>query len=385
MAFIQRQIAIPIEAMMAKYPVLAVTGPRQSGKTTLLRSMFPHFTYVSLEQEPMRLFATEDPIGFLKRYDAQVIFDEVQRTPNLFSYLQDKVDNSGAMGQFILSGSQNFQLLRNITQSLAGRVCIFNLLPFDFQELHHQNLLPNHWRELIFKGFYPAVYDRQIEPPVFYNNYIQTYIERDVSELLRIQEKRQFRNFLGLCAARTGQLLNLSNLAVECGISQPTAKAWLSVLESSFVIFHLQPYFENFTKRIVKTLKLYFYDTGLAAHLLGVRDESDMEQHSVQGSLFENMIVAEFFKQNQHRYLLRDYWFWRDTNGNEVDLLTKKGLFLDIFEIKSSQTLLSSTFKGLDYFQGLAPDYVNSRTLIYGGDENQERTKYSVRGWKSLP
>lgn len=384
MAFIQRQIAIPIEAMMAKYPVLAVTGPRQSGKTTLLRSMFPHFTYVSLEQEPMRIFATEDPIGFLKRYDAQVIFDEVQRTPNLFSYLQDKVDNSGAMGQFILSGSQNFQLLRNITQSLAGRVCIFNLLPLDFQELNYQNLLPTDWRELIFKGFYPAVYDRQIEPPVFYTNYIQTYIERDVTELLRIQEKRQFRNFLGLCAARTGQLLNLSNLAVECGISQPTAKAWLSVLESSFVVFQLQPYFENFNKRIVKTPKLYFYDTGLAAHLLGVRDKSDIEQHSVLGSLFENMIVAEFFKQNQHRYLLRDYWFWRDTSGNEVDLLTKKGLLFDLFEIKSTQTILSKVFKGLDYFQNLVPDGIHSRTLIYGGDEDQNRTKYRVRGWRNF-
>jgi hypothetical protein len=384
MQFIKRQIARSIEAMMNKYPIIAVTGPRQSGKTTLLRSMFPEYRYVSMEDEPTRVFATEDPVGFLKRYDSKVIFDEAQKTPRLFSYLQGIVDNSGVMGQFVLSGSQNFQLMHNITQSLAGRVCIFKLLPFDFQELSSHNLLSDDWRELVYKGFYPALYDRDIEPPVFYSNYIQTYVERDVTELLRIQETRQFRNFLGLCAARTGQMINLNNLSVECGITQPTAKSWLSILESSFLIFLVQPYFENFSKRIVKTPKLYFYDTGMASFLLGVREKDDLNNPTILGSLFENMMVAEMFKQNQHRYLLKDYWFWRDSNGNEVDLLTKKGLLFDTFEIKSSQTLLPGMFKGLDYFYNLAPDQMNNRTIIYGGDEDQERSKYRVRSWKSI-
>lgn len=384
MTFIKRQIASSIEAMMGKYPIIAVTGPRQSGKTTLLRSMFPEYRYVSMEDEPTRVFATEDPVGFLKRYDSKVIFDEAQKTPRLFSYLQGIVDSSGVMGQFVLSGSQNFQLMHNITQSLAGRVCIFKLLPFDFQELSSHNLLSDDWRELVYKGFYPALYDRDIEPPVFYSNYIQTYVERDVTELLRIQETRQFRNFIGLCAARTGQMINLNNLSVECGITQPTAKSWLSILESSFLIFLVQPYFENFSKRIVKTPKLYFYDTGMASFLLGVREKDDLNNPTILGSLFENMMVAEMFKQNQHRYLLKDYWFWRDSNGNEVDLLTKKGLLFDTFEIKSSQTLLPGMFKGLDYFYNLAPDQMNSRTIIYGGDEDQERSKYRVRSWKSI-
>ncbi len=345
--------------------------------------MFPDYQYVSLENTDVRSFAIEDPVGFLKQYPERIIFDEVQQTPQLFSYLQTAVDASRQMGQFVLSGSQNFQLMERITQTLAGRVALFKLLPFDMQELQAASLLPTDWRSLLIRGFYPAVYHRHIAPATFYANYVQTYVERDVTALLRVQDLRLFRNFIGLCAARTGQLLNIANLATECGIAQPTAKAWLSILESSYIVFLLSPYFENFSKRIVKTPKLYFYDVGLASFLLGIRTLEDIDS-SLAGSLFENMIVAELFKLNHHQFRLQDYWFWRDSNGHEVDLLTKNGRSLAIFEIKSTQTVLPQHLKGLDYFDHLAGKVVAKRTLIYGGSESQERTHYAVRAWYDL-
>lgn len=384
MAFIPRQIEATIRTLCDQYPILAVTGPRQSGKTTLLKNMFPDYQYISLENTNLRSYAEDDPIGFLKKYDAKVIFDEAQRAPNLFSYLQTHVDATGQMGQFILSGSQNFHLLNSITQSLAGRVALFKLLPFDFHELNRAKFLPENWKTLVFNGFYPSIYDRSIDPSVFYSNYLQTYIDRDVTALSKVQDIRAFRNFIGLCAARTGQLLNLNNLATECGISQPTAKAWLSILESSYLIFQVQPYFQNFSKRIVKTPKLYFYDTGLVCFLLGIRQVQELDNPTLAGSLFENLIVAELFKQNFHQYQLREYWFWRDSNGNEIDLLQQRGAVLDILEIKSTETVLPNHFKGLDYFANIAGANVHSKTLIYGGEESQLRSHYTVTAWRDI-
>lgn len=381
MSIVARQIARPIKSLLSKYPILAVTGPRQSGKTTLLKAILPEYRYVSLENTDERSFANEDPAGFLQKYDSNVIFDEVQRTPNLFSYLQTKVDESGKMGQFILSGSQNFHLLSRITQSLAGRVAIFRLLPFDSLELKEGGLLPNDWKSLLIKGFYPAIYDRDLNPSIFYANYLQAYIDRDITDLTNIHDMRRFRNFISLCAGRNGQLLNMSNLANEAGISQPTAKSWLSILESSYIIFLLPPYYENFSKRIVKTPKLYFYDVGLVSYLLGWRQTDDLEDRTIIGSLFENLVIADILKKNHHRYLLRDYWFWRDSHGHEVDLLTKSGGGFEIFEIKSTQTILPKLFKGLDYFSGLAKGRVKACTLVYGGQDNQDRTNYLVRTW----
>ncbi|MGB3589123.1 MAG: ATP-binding protein [Tunicatimonas sp.] len=359
---------------------MAITGPRQSGKTTLLKHILPDYQYVSLENPDYQSFATEDPVGFLKTYDQRVIFDEVQRVPTLFSYLQTIVDQRQQMGQFVLSGSQNFHLLERITQSLAGRVAIFKLLPFDSDELSRKVAVDD-WRSLIFRGFYPAIYDRDLTPAIFHTNYIQTYIQRDIVELTNVQNTRQFRNFIELCAARHGQLLNLSNLANACGISQPTAKSWLSILESSHIIFLLSPYYENFSKRIVKTPKLYFYDVGLAVHLLGIRRVEDLTDQKLLGSLFENLVVADLFKKNHHQYLLADYWFWRDSNGHEIDLLTKKVGKFDIFEIKSSQTVLRKMFKGMDYFSSITGEKVKSQTLVYGGKDIQNRTQYQVRPW----
>ncbi len=381
MSIVQRQIEKPIKSLLTKYPIIALTGPRQSGKTTLLKNLFPDYRYVSLEDTDNRSFASEDPTGFLKKYDTKVIFDEVQQTPELFSYLQTIVDESGKMGQFILSGSQNFQLLERITQSLAGRVSIFKLLPFDSEELKNANVLPPDWKSAIIKGFYPAIYDRGLDSSVFYSNYLQTYIDRDVTNLANIHNLRLFRNFIGLCAGRAGQLLNISNLANEAGVSQPTAKSWLSILESSYIIFLLPPYYENFNKRIVKSPKLYFYDTGLVSFLLGLREADELNDNNLIGSLFENLAIAEILKKNHHQYLLNEYWFWKDSNAHEIDLLTKRAGGFDIFEIKSTMTILPRYFKQLDYFENIAKGKVKSKTLIYGGVERQVRTGYLVKGW----
>ncbi|MEM8526557.1 MAG: ATP-binding protein [Bacteroidota bacterium] len=379
-SIIKRQISQHIQDLLEQYPIVVLTGPRQSGKTTLLKEIFSDYRYVSLENTDERSFAEEDPNAFLKKYDEKVIFDEVQRVPQLFSYLQTIVDKTQQMGQFILSDSQNFHLLEKITQSLAGRVAIFKLLPFDSKELKLEGLLANDWKKLTIKGFYPAVYDRNLNPSVFYANYLQTYIDRDVTNLTNVHDLRRFRDFLSLCASRNGQLLNINALSKECGISSPTAKSWLSILESSYIIFLLPPYYENFKKRIIKSPKLYFYDVGLAAFLMGFRSSDELEDRALLGHFFENLVVADVLKKNHHQYQLRDYWFWRDSNGHEIDLLTKKGMQFDIFEIKSTETILPKLFKGLNYFEEMT-NQVNRSTLIYGGQENQNRTKHFIRAW----
>jgi predicted AAA+ superfamily ATPase len=382
MRFIDRQLSVPIKRNLNKYPILTITGPRQSGKTTLLKNVIPDYRYVSLENTDQRNFAMDDPLGFLKKYDDKVIFDEVQRVPHLFSYLQTAVDESGKLGQYVLSGSQNFHLMERITQSLAGRVAIFKLLPFDFSELDRVDLLPTSWQESLIKGFYPAIYDRKLNPSEYYSNYVQTYINRDVTSLTKVHDIKRFNTFISLCAGRAGQLLNLNALGNECGITQPTAKSWLSLLESSYIIFLLPPYFENFNKRIVKSPKLYFYDTGLLSFLMGLRKEEDIGDQTLKGALFENLVIANLYKLNYHQYNLFDYWFWRDSNGNEIDLLKKINGSLEISEIKATQTVLPRLMKGLDHFDKISQGKVKSKTLIYGGNENQDRSEYLIRSWK---
>lgn len=383
MEIIPRSLAVGIEKQRSKFPVLAVTGPRQSGKTTLLKHLFKNYRYISLENPDNRAFASEDPVSFLNKYNEKVILDEAQRVPELFSYIQSRVDESGLMGQFILSGSQNFHLMNSITQTLAGRVALFKLLPFDFSELKSRQLLAGNFNEAAIRGFYPAIYHRQIDPPDFYANYIQTYIEKDVTQLLNVRDINAFRLFTGLCASRAGQLLNLNALANDCNISQPTARAWLSLLESSYIVFQLQPYFQNFNKRLIKTPKLYFHDTGLLCHLLGIHTPADLEENRQKGNIFENMIVAEFLKNNEHQYLHKQYHFWQDSNANEVDLLEKRPQGFNIYEIKASRTISSSLFKQLDFFESLVPEQQVKKVLIYGGSEDQKRTKYDIRSWKN--
>ncbi|RZK67043.1 MAG: ATP-binding protein, partial [Pedobacter sp.] len=382
--FVRRQIMHVIKKQQSKFPILALTGPRQSGKTTLLKELFKDYRYISLENPDIRAFATDDPNGFLNEYSENVILDEIQRVPSIFSYIQTKVDESKTMGQYILSGSQNFHLINSITQTLAGRVALFKLLPLDFEELKAAELLGDNYSQVLFKGFYPAIFDRNIDPKVFYTNYVQTYVEKDVTELLKVKDLKAFRTFLGLCAGRAGQLLNISALANDCNISQPTAKAWLSILESSYLIFLLQPYHQNFNKRLVKSPKLYFYDTGLLCYLLGIRSANEIILNRLKGSLFENLILAELQKKNYHQYTHLDYYFWQDSNGNEIDILLKNYSGFDVFEIKATETISAELFKQMDRFAELAePEEVN-KTLIYGGSKNQNRSKYQVQSWKDI-
>lgn len=378
---ITRYIKNSIGQLIDKYPIIAITGPRQSGKTTFLKTTFSEYEYINLENPDNREFATEDPNGFLKRYAGKTIIDEVQRVPSLFSYLQTKVDEENQMGHYILSGSQNFHLMQNITQSLAGRVALFRLFPFDFQELKSENLLDSNYIIPLLKGFYPAIYSRGINSSIFYSNYIETYIQRDVTELLEIKNLGLFKNFLSLLATRAGQILNLNSLANECGISQPTAKSWLTVLESSYVVFTLQPYFDNFSKRLVKTPKLYFYDTGLLCHLLGINDADYLLTSSIKGALFENMMIAEHVKRMYHKNEVMDSWFWRDSAGNEIDLLYSKNQELVIHEIKSTETIMSKQMKGLNYFEKTAVNKSISKKIIYTGNENYVRQNCEIIPW----
>jgi len=381
---IERNIAKVIKELMLVYPVIALTGPRQSGKTTLLKSMFKDYRYVSLENPDKRLFAEQDPNGFLELYNQKVIFDEVQRVPSLFSYIQTLVDESKIMGQFILSGSQNFSLIKSITQSLAGRVALFKLLPFDFEELQSQNLLPHDYASMIMRGCYPALYDRPIPTTAFYANYIETYVERDLSEILNVKDIRLFRIFLKLCAGRIGQQLNLTNLAKEAGISIPTVKSWLSILESSYIAYQLPPFFNNFNKRLVKSTKLYFYDTGLVSYLLGIKSEKSIQESEFKGALFENLVINEYIKQNYHHNLYREFYYWRDSNGHEVDLLVSNETAYDIIEIKATKTILPKLFDGLDLLKNIGKEKINRKILVYGGKESQNRSNYKVWAWNDI-
>jgi hypothetical protein len=379
-----RLIKKQMDVYLKKYPVLVLTGPRQSGKTTFLREQFPNYTYVNLENPDSRNYAIKDPNGFLTEHSRYVILDEVQRVPHLFSYLQTKVDEDKITGQYILSGSQNFHLMRSITQSLAGRVGLFKLLPFDIQEMDQAGWLNDDYAVNLQRGFYPGLYDRDIPSKVFYSNYIQTYVERDLSELIQVKDLKQFRNFISLCAARAGQLLNLNSLANECGISQPTAKSWISVLETSYIVYQLQPYYSNFNKRITKSPKLYFYDTGLLCFLLKINDASSLKISRHKGNLFENYVINEYLKQNYHRNLILDFWFWRDAVGHEIDLIWQKSEKLNLVEIKATETVMPEMFRGLSYFEKFIPDLIESKTLVHTGLYNQNRTAGKVQTWKEI-
>ncbi len=378
---VDRKIVTSLRNMLSKYPIVALTGPRQSGKTTVLRNEFPEFRYVNLENLDNRSFAEDDPNGFLKEYSTKVIFDEVQRVPSLFSYIQTLVDDSRKMGQFILSGSQNFHLMENITQSLAGRVALMKLFPFDNQELKNASLLKENYLSNLIRGFYPAIYDRDIPSKSFYSNYIETYVQRDVSELVSVRDLRAFKRFLALCATRAGQLVNFNSLANECDISQPTAKSWFSALENSYILFTLQPYHKNYSKRIVKTPKLYFYDTGLLCHLLKINSAEQVYTHPHKGALFENMMIAEYMKRMYHKDRVEDIWFWRDSGGHEVDFLIEEGMRLRLVEFKSTSTIMPGLFKGLDYFEKLSGESLLSKALVYTGEKTQKRKGVDVIPW----
>lgn len=366
------------------YPIIAITGPRQSGKTTLARSLFAQKPYVSLEDPDQREFAQTDPRGFLALYPDGAILDEVQRCPDLFSYLQTRVDMDGRVGLFVLTGSQQFGLLSGISQTLAGRVGFVRLLPFSGSELNAAGVLPSTLEELLFKGLYPPVYDRKVTPGSWYSGYMQTYVERDLRQLINVRDLSAFQRFVRMCAARTGMLLNLSAMASDCGITHNTAKAWVSILEASYILFLLQPHHRNFNKRLVKTPKLYFYDTGLAAWLLGIRDSDQIAIHSMRGPLFETWVIGELLKGRFNRGLISNLYFWRDSSGNEVDVLAENGELLTPIEIKSGQTVTADSFSGLEKWSMIAGNAANTAWLVYGGNLRQSRKNVEVLPWRDL-
>ena len=367
------------------FPLLAITGPRQSGKTTLAKAAFPDKPYLSLEDPDMRMLAESDPRGLLSRYQDGAILDEVQRAPKLFSYLQTQVDAALRPGFYVLTGSQQFGLLSGITQSLAGRVGLVQLLPFSMGELQAAGKLPLDLDEVLFRGAYPPLYDRDLAPADWYGNYITTYVERDVRQLISVRDLSTFQRFLKMCAGRVGQLLNLSSLAVDCGISHNTAAAWLSVLEASYVVFLLRPHFQNFNKRLVKTPKLYFCDTGLAGWLLGIREPGQLAFHAQRGALFENLVASEFLKTRLHQGLPADLYFWRDQQGLEVDLLVEKGGALQPVEVKSGQTIGSDFFAALGKWKALAGQEEQPAWLVYGGEQALRHQQVEVIPWRELP
>ncbi|MEN8246067.1 MAG: ATP-binding protein [Thermodesulfobacteriota bacterium] len=382
---IHRVLGEKIAAATVSFPVISLMGPRQSGKTTLIRTLFPDYAYRNLENLDDRMAAEEDPRRFLKPYAASgLIVDEAQKVPSLFSYLQGIVDESGKMGKFILTGSQNFLLLENITQSLAGRVVLFNLMPFGMDELEIAELMPNDADQLIFTGGYPVLYDRPVGPPDYFPSYIQTYIERDVRSIKNIGDLSTFQRFVKLCAGRTGQLLNLSSLGSELGINYKTVRSWISVLEASFIVFLLQPHHRNFNKRIVKQPKLYFYDTGLLCALLDIQSPEQVSTHYLRGHLFENLVISEYVKHRLHLGMRSNAFFWRNSTGHEIDLLIETGGTLHALEIKSGETLNNEFFKNLIYFKNISGLPVENLFLVYGGERNQSRKQGHAVGWKNI-
>ena len=366
-----------------KYPIVTLTGPRQSGKSTLLKNSFPDFHYVSLEDPDTLFRIKEDPRFFIRNYPDKTIIDEAQRFPELMSYLQTHVDDIGHERMYMLSGSHNFLLMQSISQSLAGRTATMKLLPFSFDEINASRKDLSTIDQWIFRGLYPRIYDKDIHPTEFYPFYIQTYVERDVRQLKNITNISSFIHFIKLCAGRIGQLLNLSNIANECGISQTTAKSWLSALEASYVVYLLKPHYKNFNKRLVKTPKLYFYDTGLACSLLGINKEAQLLTHYLRGALFENWVIMEYQKSKYNQGLEPQLFFWRDNTGNEIDLIMEEDDQMIPVEIKSGITYHSDFFKGLKYWQRVSSDSKGKGAVVYGGDESFETPNGKLISWKN--
>lgn len=380
---VKREIEPLVVKLAQGYPALAITGPRQAGKTTLARAAFAHKPYVSLENPDTRELATQDPRGFLSKYPEGAVLDEVQNCPALLSYLQEILDSSAQRGQFVLTGSQQFGLLEGITQTLAGRIAMVQLLPFSCHEAYGAR--PPSLDETLFRGAYPPLHDRQLDPTLWYANYMQTYIERDVRKLINVRDLTSFQRFVRLCAGRAGQLLNLSQLGAEAGVTHNTAKAWISILEASYILFLLQPHHRNFNKRLIKTPKLYFHDTGLAAWLLSIREAGQVATHPQRGALFENWVVSEMLKTRFNRGLPSHLYFWRDRAGNEVDVLLETAAQLIPVEIKSGQTVNSDYFKGITHWLSLANPREPRAWLVYGGREDHQRHETRIMSWRNLP
>ena len=381
---ISRTLAAYAVAIFIKYPVLTITGPRQSGKTTLARATFADKPYANLENPVTRQFAREDPLAFLNQYPEGAVIDEIQRVPDLLSYIQVIVDERRRNSLFVLTGSQQFELMRGISQSLAGRTALLKLLPLSIPELSaHFSLGID---EMLFKGFYPRIYDQDIAPAQAYGDYFETYVERDLRQLVKVKDLSVFQRFVRLCAGRCGQLLNLNSLANDTGISQSTAREWMTVLEASYIVFLLQPFHANIGKRLIKSPKIYFYDVGLASWLCGIEEEKQVATHPLRGSLFENMAIMEALKYRYNHGKRNNLYFYRDSNGNEIDLIYTRGNDLLPIEIKSGQTITPSYFSSLQKFYALFPDQLPwPGFLLYGGETEQPRQDTTVMRIFSFP
>jgi predicted AAA+ superfamily ATPase len=382
--YIKRDISI-VFAEYTKFPVVAIIGPRQSGKTTLVTNTFKNHTYLSLEDPELRSFAQNDPKGFLQDHENKhgIIIDEFQYVPHILSYIQLEVDKKNRAGYFILTGSQNFLMNEKITQSLAGRVGILTLLPFSINELSQEKILPARLDDAILKGGYPRRYEKKIASSVFYRSYIHTYLQRDVRQLTNVGNLQTFQKFMSLCAGRVGQLLNAAEIATNCGISRDTAMQWFSILEASYITFLLKPHFSNFNKRITKTPKFYFYDTGLACALLGIKSGKDLSLSPFRGALFENFIISDLHKQFHNSGTEPALYFWRDQNGRiEVDCLIDSGSKIIPIEIKASQTISTDFFDSIGLWNEFTKMSPKNSYAVYGGTRNQTRDFGSIVGWK---
>lgn len=364
----KRSIDALLQRLATLYPVLGITGPRQSGKTTTAKYLFSHLPYVSLENLDIRLQAQQDTRAFLNQYQEGAIFDEAQNVPELLSYLQGVVDENPQKGRYVVTGSQNFALTQHISQSLSGRIGMTTLLPLSLKELNASSDI----NAAIFKGGYPALHSLNMSTLDFYPSYIQTYVDRDVRQLKNIENIGRFQTFLKLCAGRIGQLVNFSSLAQDAGISPTTARQWLTILEASYIIFQLQPFHQNFNKRLIKMPKMYFYDTGLACSLLGLEKESQLETHYLRGPLFENLMILEILKMRTNQGLPPNLYFWRDRTGHEIDLIGEWGGEIHAIEIKLGSTFQPAYIKNLQYFMGLSKTAAKEPVkgyLIYTGSQ----------------
>jgi len=371
-----------VEQLAGFFKVVAVVGPRQSGKTTLVKALFSDKDYVNLETPANLSFAFDDPVGFLDQYSSGAVIDEAQKAPHLFSYLQEIVDGQNKPGRFILTGSNNFLLNKNIAQSLAGRVGYVNLLPFSYNEFGTYH---NYFDETDFmlNGFYPPVYDQQIPSHLWYPNYIKTYIERDVRQIKNINNLIYFEKFMQLLAGRTAQEVNYHSLSVELGIDLKTIQSWIAVLEQSFIVFLLKPYHKNFKKTIVKRPKLYFYDPGLVCSLLGITSKDILNKHPLKGAVFETMVMSEFIKNQQYTTDPQKFYFWRDKTGREIDLIIEKQQTAYPCEIKSGKTIQKDFFKNLLYWNKLSGS--EKAYIIYAGTQKQRRSNgIETMNWKHI-
>ena len=382
---IKRDISEKIKELRGKFPVLTLTGARQTGKTTLLKHIYSDLPYVSLEDIDNRQLALSDPRGFLDNYPNGAVFDEIQNVPELFSYLQGVVDSKDI--HFALSGSQNFLLTEKITQTLAGRTASLKLLPFSYSELtKNANFEFGSYEEIVFKGGYPRLYDKEINPTDFYPHYIASYVERDVRQIKNLENLNSFITFLKLCAGRIGQIVNFQSLASDAGISHNTVKSWLSILEASYIAYLFRPYYKNFNKRLIKSPKLFFYDTGLACSLLNIENSDQLKTHYLKGGLFENYVINEFLKIRFNAGKNSNLYFWQNSQKKEIDILVEKGSLLLPFEVKSSKTRLPGLLDNLQYWKRLHDlEDTNILNLIYGGDEDVKTSRGNYISWRSIP